>query len=228
MYVIIVRRSMLNELFGAHIFGKYYDAYIIATDSIVTPTPEIIGLIEYDDDVMVVGGYYRGHLDKIVADAGTVTVIYNSSDVPEDGIDFKISHNGFASYAVSKMDCTADEITIATLLDEYSLGLPSTASLNFQQGIHTLEGLSNQEKLLKIIEKQISIAEVIERGRTRRAESSSIIDDRVSSAKIFVIDGNEVSVSVGNTSIVESCVKLAQRTGIGMLVRYNEEQDRTF
>ena len=38
------------------------------------------------------------------------------------------------------------------------------------------------------------------------------------------INRHEVSVALGDSPIVLSCIKLAQKTGIGMLVRYKDNK----
>ena len=229
--VIVVRKTMLAECFGAEVLRTYHGVEVIGTDPLVAPTPELLQQVS-GKDVLIVGGYYTKSLSEFVAVAKSVTVFYNTSDVPSETPHTIVraeSNRGFATYAVKKASVNDGLLgDIAEWLDEYLYGFPSQQSLQFQNGIYTLDAPTDIEKLKLVIDGKHDIVDVLERGAKKRAEHNLVIaGERFAAAKEYTVLGKKVLVAVGGSPIVDTCLMLCKPTGIGMLVRYDEEKQRT-
>lgn len=243
MNVVIVRKTMLAECFGADILRRFGNYEVVQTDNLVSPTNGLLESVR-DKNVLIVGGYYRGHLNLFKEVAKTLTVFYNTSDNPDtvDHIVIKANFGeGFATYAVSIVDATnilfdaprvfgdrkQHVLKIATYLDEYLYGFPSEASLEFQNGVYTLPLSTDTENLSLVLYGAHSIESVLDRGREKRKINKMVAQARLDNCRTFKLWDLDVQVAIGGTPIVDSCILLAEKTGVGMLVRYDQEKQRT-
>lgn len=223
---------MLAECFGAEVLRMYNGAIVVMTDPVVAPTHDLLDQIT-GQNVLIVGGYYRGKLSEFLAVAKSVTVFYNTSDTPDDveHLILKASPNrGFASYAVETANTENKELLmkIAVWLDEYLYGFPSENSLKFQNGVYTLDAKTDVEKVKLIMNGTWAIEDVLDVGAVKRHQNLVVARERLEEAREYTVLGKKVLVAIGGSPIVDSCILLSQRTGIGMLVRYDQQKKRTF
>lgn len=73
-----------------------------------------------------------------------------------------------------------------------------------------------------------SLEEILVRGAERRKTNLLIAQARVDNAREYTVLGLKISVAIGGSPIVDSCILLSKKTGVGMLVRYDEKLSRTF
>jgi hypothetical protein len=161
-----------------------------------------------------------------------VTVFLNSSDpIPDAWINpIRASENkGFLSWVLQEKIKTPVLLQIGEYLDSYLYGWPTEEALAFQNGVYTLTGNSNLEKILQV-QTQEDIAEVIEKGKIKRNANKEIAAGRVRDATTIMYQGVQVLVGFGDSPIVDTCIALAEKapSGIGILFRYNLKDKRTF
>ena len=75
---IIARSTMLAEVYGASLFPKETTT-LIQTPAITKMDQATLDRIR-GSRILIVGGYFRGSMEEIIASASKVTVFYNTSD----------------------------------------------------------------------------------------------------------------------------------------------------
>ena len=78
--LIIVRKNILCEHFGAYLWHKYAKAKVIVTDPLTKMDEKTLEKIQ-DKNILIVGGYYKDNMDEIYARAKSVEVFYNNDDL---------------------------------------------------------------------------------------------------------------------------------------------------
>jgi hypothetical protein len=222
---------MLADCFGAEMMmNMNHDISIIHTEAIKVPTDDILMKVT-GQHIMIIGGYYTGNLLPFISHAKSVTVFYNESDNSDDNDHIRLSARqgiGFASYVAEKLSLLP-HMKIAQLLDEYNCGFPSEDTLNFQNGIYTLgdETNSDTERLMLVVRGVHTIEDVIKRGMEKRKQNLLIANDRLNKSEECTICGKQVLVAYGGSPIVDSCIVLSKKTGIGMLMRHDKQTNIT-
>jgi hypothetical protein len=233
--LIVVRRNMLAELYGAHLWATHTNTEIFDTSALTEMTPDQLEKIR-NKNILIVGGYFKSNMKPILAEAKEVTVFFNTSDLDDQQPDHKFITaeplSGFLSWTIQQLgiveSCT---VQIAKYLDEYLYGYPSEESLCFQNGVYTIDKPSDLERLLTI-QSNKDIESTIAKGKKKRVANLRIAQQRLEASKQFIVyfDGKPypATVAIGDSPIVDSCILLAQQTGIGILFRYNLAAKKTF
>ena len=224
--ILIVRESMLAEKFGAYLFSLNRHE-VIHTDNITKPTKELLDSLK-GKDVFIVGGYYTDNLKDFEGVVNSITVFYNNSDKINEEVDhiiIKASENkGFCTYALRVIEPLYFSSLMGKIcehFDDYLYGFTTEESIFFQNGVYCLE-LDKKGGFDYLF--SIEYEKIIKMGKEKMKESIEIAEKRVEEAVVKDINGHEVSVALGDSPIVLSCIKLAQKTGIGMLVRYKDNK----
>lgn len=237
MYTIVVRRTMLSELFGAELMRRYHKSKVIATDPLVVPTPELLAEV-FGHNVFLVGGYYSKSLDMFREVVKSLTIFYNSGDTIDDGNHtiIKASPNtGFATFMLGFISPPTRYCRIAQYLDDYYYGFPTKESMIFVNGVHAIaksnslpETDCSTVEMIPLMNDFYSIKNIEEAGTAKYKKNLAIAKSRLENAKQYSILGNMATVAIGGSPIVMTCLLLADVTGIGILVRHDEKQNRTY
>ena len=232
--VVVVRRAMLNEEYGAHLWKTLTGAEVLTTDPVVKMTESYLEQIT-GKRVLLVGGYYRDNMDPIVERAKSVFIFFNTSDDVQPNSECVIAKEGvgFLMWTVKKLNIV-DVVTnhIAQYLDEYLYGYPSDESLCFQNGVYVIQQPTEVEKILTV-KTEDDITRVLEQGRIKRINNLRIAIIRLGNATeiAFTLRGvsHSALVVIGDTPIVDTCLLLAEKSqgGLGIMFRYDLEKKRT-
>jgi len=190
--------------------------------------------------VMIFGGYYNDNMQEIVDVASLVTVFLSQGDKFPAVTPESVIHCVFATENRGSLLWTADKLDIdgtftrkmIKYLDSYAYGNPCKHALKFQNGIYTLEGETDLERLLSIKTWE-EIDEVIARGSEKRNANKRVAEQRLQSAMNMIITvptgRYSFKVSFGDTPILDTTMLLAKHSigGLGMLIRYNYHGNRT-
>jgi hypothetical protein len=234
---VVVRKQMLAECFGAHLWNKMSDIKIMVTDAVTEMNNSMLEEIK-DKDVLIVGGYYKNNMKPIIYAAKNLTIFYNNSDKYNQSNDYIAlvadKNKGFASWTVEQLKISDDYILrIADYLDQYLYGHPSEEALCFQNGVYMLNGVTDLEKI-KTIKNHEDIENAIEKGREKRINNLRIAKNRADWSTELPLKFNNnvynVCVAIGDSPIVDTCIVLADRSssGIGLLLRYDLKSKRTY
>lgn len=153
-----------------------------------------------------------------------VTVIYNSSDK----YDLFAGHthfrtSGIASYAV--IFCSISKeipikyVKMAKLVDEYIYGFPTEKTFLFRYGIDTFEGDTYLDKVQSILNYDVKTL-------CEREQNLLLAQEQFNKSQEYTILGNKIHPVVGQSPIIDTFMLLSQPTGIGMLIRY--ENNKTY
>lgn len=220
--VIVVRKSMLAETFGAHLLSSKNNAQVVQTDNISDFDQDLTDSLS-GKDVLFVGGYFNKNLNKIVPKVFSVKVFLNSGDDLPLFDTIKASENkGFISWVVEQYDYEDYIKKIATYLDSYLYGFISEESILFQNGVYALPGDNNLDKISSV-KSLADIDSVLEAGVELTNKKRKIAEERlVKSQKVHWTDkkGHEYEIVVGlvPSEIVLTCSLFASNSssGVGM------------
>lgn len=238
--IIFARKSMLAETYGGYLLKESCpESELFLTENITEFTPEMLTTIK-DKNILIIGGYYRENIKEITRSATMTTVFYNSSDFPEFlkngspsySIIIGTEHRGFLSWVIRYLHIKEDYIRLmGRYLDEYLYGYPSEESLRFQQGVYSIQRETDLEKILTI-KSVADVEDAIEVGSIKRFSNLRHAKQRLTTAYVYPIryDGRLISatVSIGDSPIVDTCILLAEHTGVGILFRYDLRNNKTF
>jgi hypothetical protein len=248
--VIIVREMMIAECFGAHLWSvaaelRDQPMHVLYTKAQVSLSESEMESIR-GANVLIVGGYYRDHMPEIIAAAAKVWVFHNNSDEQMEGYETLLPRSateGFASFALQSITSEGVSLdNVETLkevvghLDSYLYGWPSEEAMCFQNGVYLIDKPTDLEKLLTIKTIQ-DVNSTMQNGRLKRRANLRIAEQRLKWARAFNIAYGAKTLSIysvlvgfGDSPVVDTCRLLAEKSadGIGILVRYNLEAERTF
>jgi len=238
--IVVFRKDNVSEFFGALIFKTCRGYEIAGTDNISEPNEKLNNTIA-NRNVLFVGGYYTGHLSELKNNCNALKVFYNYYETPDEEdhlYDLAEEYRGFSTYAVKTNASRLENVEegsyllflkISNLIDEYIYGFPSEESINFNAGVHSLSSeISNIEKVALVSNKKISIDETIRRGKETRSYNEPVVKERIKSSKqTCLLDKYNVNVCLGDDNIGDTCIALAEKTGIGIIINYNSEQKIT-
>lgn len=237
---VVVRQSMLAELYGAHLWHLHRGSDLLTTPPVTQMDQGLLDKIK-GKNILIVGGYYRANMGPILEAAKEVTVFYNSSDADESvsGYNFvtSLEFTGFLTWTVQQLGLQDDKaspvLRMAHYLDEYLYGYPSEESMCFQNGVYVIDKDNDLEKILTI--KSIEdIEATIVKGKEKRINNRRIGEQRWKCAKQLTFKAGDETysalVGIGDSPIVDTCLLLAEKSpsGIGMLIRYDINTGKTF
>lgn len=235
--VVVVRQSMLAELYGAHLWMVQCGCELLVTAPVTQMTSDLLDKIS-GKRILIVGGYYSSNMSAILDAAKEVTVFYNSSDVDElvKGYQFitSVEFTGFLTWTVQQLNIQEPYILrMSKYLDEYLYGYPSDEAMCFQNGVYVIDKDNDLDKILTI-KSNDDISPVIVKGREKRINNRRVAEQRLKTSKQLTFKaGDEIYTclcSIGDTPIVDTCLLLAEKsnTGIGVLFRYDINTSKTF
>ena len=232
---IYARQSMLAESYGAHLCTEYDSGYaMVLTDNITEPTDEMLAC----PAVWIIGGYYKKHYSSFKGE--TFVFLNNCDEIPEekfDNVKFVMAKEGksFLDYVCDLFGIKDEHVLrICRCLENYAYDYPEDESMNFQSGVYALEGATCLEKLLKVHRGEISLEEVMEKGKVRRMSTMLTVQTRCKTAVMTTISfkGKEYSAIVanGDSPVNETLVALLKSGGtdVAILLRYDMKGKKTF
>lgn len=240
--VIIVRRTMLAENFGAWLLKQESpQTQVLQTDAQVSLKEYELEIIR-DKKILIVGGYYTNSMKSIKEVASSGCVFLNEGDaIPPaatnwDVVLSPVIGRGFATVALTQIDKrfhTEVNLKIVNYLDQYLYGWPSNEAMAFQNGIYLIDCETDLEKLLTIRTEK-DVEDTIANGETKRRANFRIAQQRFDTAipcKIALPNDLKLTalLAIGDSPIVDTCAVLAEHSenGVGILMRYDLKRNRT-
>jgi hypothetical protein len=239
--IVVYRETILAEAFCADLIQTNYpQVELMGTDPITkmddTGRERIVG-----KNVLIYGGYYReNHLD-IVTRAKSVTCVVQEDEESKDWIEtVRLIHACPCDWTIKTImqnetgtsTIKKHHIEIGNHLDNYLYKYPSEDDLNFQNGVYTIDGPTDLDKV-KQINTMEDIAYCVVRGKEKRKQNDRIARSRfarsILAKKKFGDSTIEVRISEGDSPIVDTCILLAQHSpdGVGILARHDYKLKKT-
>lgn len=239
-YVSVARKGMLCEEYAVGLLYQYFHVPYYVSPPLVTPSEEMISFIR-GRRVIVYGGYYRDSMDTLLQEAEKVVVILQPEEEEKSteietksGLDtiYSSPSKWTLSYLESQGCQVLEHIKlIGNYLDEYLTEYPSEETMNFQNGLYTIDKQTDMEKI-KELNTTEDILQCIENGKKKRISNIRTAQIRVDQAKVYYIRDIDLSVLVteGDSPIVDTCFLLAKSSpsGVGILFRHNYKLGRTY
>jgi len=233
---VIVREFQLADVFGAHLleqyFPKKYKKY------------EVFNMTEPDDkmkemkNIIIVGGYFNNNLDKF-NQKSKITVFLNDCDETPiiDNILFVRAEEccGFIkTFVLPKIHTMEQKLNkFCMYIDEYFHNYTDEETFNFYNGLMAQKEVKLLDRVLGAL-KNMSIEDIIEEGRLRRAASQSIIETRYKTRKEIKVKVDEqeytACIANGDTTIADTLEYMLKesKVDIAILFRFDMCKNKTF
>lgn len=195
---IIIRRSMLNEVYGARLWSEYRSCNVITTPDITRMDQELLTTIT-GKHIFIIGNYYSDHISEILDAASSVSIGYNAGEPTHEGVTAIVFHAnmGFCRWTYDQLKIQTEYIQIlCDLFDTWYYG-------------------SDIEKILS------DVRTVVTKQKVDSAiEGKITIDGCEYTAKYNVADSFIIESA--------SELALSSKSGIGILYGYNIGKNTTF
>ena len=225
--LIIVRKDVLPDMYGAYLWKKYKGG-----DVIIAENNTQFDMIE-DKRILIIGRYYDAKMDQILYSANRVTVFCNNSDLePPPSYQYIQSGEctGFAHWVVQELAITdPTEKRIAEYLDEYMYGEPSEKAIHFQNGLRTIEASTDYSRLMTI-EDEDDINRLIENGEKIQRIDLRFAKQQLRSSVSYRLGDNWAQIGIGDIPTITSCLLFANKSksGLALFFRYDLTFNKTF